>query len=193
MQDSSSRTAPASSAYAWYVVGILSLANVSNWVDRQILGVLVGPIKRDFGISDTQMSLLLGLAFAVFFAVMGLPIARLADRYSRRNIIATGVGLWSLFTSLCATARNYAHFFLLRMGVGVGEATLSAPAISMIADYFPRERLGRAMSVFQMGTFLGAGAGYFIGGWVAALAEAQGDVTLPIVGMIRPWQTAFLI
>ena len=134
------RTTP----YAWYVVGVLTLANVSANVDQQILGALVGPIKHDFGISDVQISSLTGLAFAVFYSVLGLPIARLADRSNRRNIMTAGVTLWSLFTALCATATTYARLFMMRIGVGVGEAALIPPSVSMIADYVPRERLGRA-------------------------------------------------
>src|SRR5262245_25607059 len=109
--------------YAWYVVAVLMLANVSALVDRQILGVLVAPIKRDFGISDAEMSYL-SAAFSLFFAVMGLPIARLAGRIGRRNVMAAGVTLWSMFTILSATAQTYARLFVMRMGVGVGEASL---------------------------------------------------------------------
>src|SRR5262245_60079946 len=144
--------------YAWYVVGVLMLANVSAFVDRQILGVLVAPIKRDFGISDEQMSYL-AAAFSLFFAVMGLPIARLAGRIGRRNVMAGGVALWSVFTVLCATAQTYTRLFVMRIGVGVGEASLNAPSVSLIADYVPRERLGRAMSVYQLGIFFGSGVG----------------------------------
>jgi len=113
--------------YAWYVVAVLMLANVSAFVDRQILGVLVEPIKRDFGISDAEMSYL-SAAFTLFFAVMGLPIARLAGRVGRRNVMAAGVTLWSVFTILCATAQTYARLFVMRIGVGAGEASLNAHA-----------------------------------------------------------------
>src|SRR5215813_4221781 len=111
----------ASPAYAWYVVAVLMIANVSAFVDRQILGVLVAPIKRDFAITDAEMSYL-SAAFSLFFAVMGLPIARLAGRVGRRNVMAAGVTLWSVFTILSATAQTYARLFVMRMGVGVGEA-----------------------------------------------------------------------
>jgi MFS family permease len=179
-------------AYAWYVVGVLTLANVSGFVDRQILGVLVPSIKRDFGITDAQMSYL-GAAFSLFFAVMGLPIARLAEHFGRRSVMATGVALWSIFTALCATATTYGRLFAMRIGVGVGEASLNAPSVSLIADYFPRERLGRAMGVYQLGVFLGSGVGYFLGGWIVELARVQEAWTVPIIGAIRPWQSAFLV
>lgn len=184
---------PASSRYAWYVVAVMTLAYVSAFVDRQILSLLVPAIKRDLGISDTQMSYLIGLAFSVFFTFLGLPIARLADRRSRRNIMATGVGLWSVFTASCAMAQTYGRLLVMRVGVGVGEATINAPSVSLIADYFPRERLSRAMSVFSLGIFLGSGLAYFIGGSIVGLVSEQGHWTVPVIGSIRPWQSVFLV
>ena len=108
-----------------------------SFIDRQILSLLVAPIRADLGISDTQMGLLGGLAFAIFYSVLGVPFGRMADSYSRRNIIAAGVFFWSLMTAVCAVARSYTSLFLARMGVGVGEATLGPAAFSMISDYFP--------------------------------------------------------
>ena len=178
--------------YAWYVVAVLTLTSVSANIDRQILTLLVPAIERDLEISDTQMSYLIGLAFSIFYSLLGLPIARLADRSNRRNIMAAGVGLWSLFTAACATARTYVRLLLLRIGVGVGEATLLAPSVSLIADYFPRESRGRALSVFSSAVFFGSGLAYFLGGWVVGLAEQQGTWTVPVVGTIRPWQLVFL-
>jgi MFS family permease len=183
---------PARTRYSWYVVAVLTLANVSGFVDRQILSLLVRPIKRDLGISDTQMSYLIGLAFSLLFAVLGLPIARLADRWNRRTIMAAGVGLWSVFTSACAIAKTYAQLLVLRVGVGVGEASLNAPGISLIADYFPRARRARAMSVYSLGIFLGSGLAYIIGGAIVGLAAERGSWTWPLVGAIRPWQAVFL-
>ena len=107
--------------YAWYVVGVLTLANISSFVDRQILTLLVGPIRRDLAITDTQMSLLLGLSFAILYTLLGFPIARMADSRSRRGIIAVGVAVWSVMTALCGVARNYTQLLLVRIGVGVGD------------------------------------------------------------------------
>ena len=183
---------PTSPRYAWYVVAVLTLANISGNIDQQILSYLVRPLKRDFGISDVQVSYLIGLAFAVFFTVLGLPIARLADRSNRRNIMAGGVTLWSIFTALCATAKSYGALLLLRMGVGVGEATLNAPGVSLLSDYFPRERLGRAMSVYSMGIFLGSGAAYAIGGSIVGLLGIAGSRHIPVLGQVHPWQLVFL-
>ena len=131
--------------YPWYVVVILLLAMVVSFIDRQVITLLVAPIRADLGISDTQMSLLMGFAFAIFYVTMGVPIARLADRYSRRTIIAAGIFLWSLATAACGLARSFLQLFTARVFVGVGEATLTPAAYSMIADYFPPERLGRAI------------------------------------------------
>jgi MFS family permease len=179
--------------YAWYVVAVLTLANVSSNVDRQVLALLVMPIRRDLGLSLTQMSYLIGLPFAVFFSVMGLPLARLADRTSRRNVIAGGIGAWSIMTALCGLAGTFRRLLLTRIGVGVGEASLQAPATSLLADYFPPARLSSAMSVYSLGIFLGSGLGYFIGGWVVGLVGSTEMWTWPIVGALRPWQTVFFM
>lgn len=178
---------------AWYAVSVLTLANVSSFVDRQILTLLVVPIRRDLGISDTEMSFLLGLGFAVFYTLLGFPIARLADRASRRGIIAAGVAVWSVMTALCGAARNYGQLLLARIGVGVGEAALSPPAYSLIADHFPRERLGTAIGVYSMGIYLGVGLAQLIGGAVVAAVGGQAEVALPLVGGVRPWQVVFFV
>src|SRR5437867_3577693 len=127
------------------------IANVSGSIDRQILSLLVVPIRRDLGLSLTEMSYLIGLPFGIFFTLMGIPIARIADSGNRRNVITVGVALWSIMTSVCAFAGTFWRLLLARIGVGVGEASLQPPAVSLIADYFPRERLSTAMSVYSMG------------------------------------------
>jgi MFS family permease len=139
------------------------------------------------------MSYLQGLAFALFYTALGIPIAWLADRANRRNIIATGTALWSLFTTLSATAKTYSRLLLMRIGVGVGEATLSAPGVSLLADYFPRSQLGRAMSIYALGVFFGSGLGYFIGAVVVGRVDIAGVWHLPVLGDIRPWQSAFIV
>src|SRR5690348_8554757 len=182
----------AQARYAWYVVGVLTLANVSGFLDRQVLSLLVPAIERDLQITDTQMSYLIGVSFSVFYTVLGLPIAWWADRANRRNIMAGGVALWSLMTMLSGMAASYPRLLLARIGVGVGEATQSAPSVSLIADYFPRERVGIAMSVWSLGTFLGSGLAYFIGGWIIGLVAATSTVTVPLVGVLRCWQRVFV-
>ena len=126
--------------YAWYVVFILFLAYTSSFIDRQIMALLVEPIKRDLGLNDTQFSLLHGFAFAIFYTFMGLPLGRLADRRNRKKIIAIGITIWSLLTAACGLAKTFSHLFLARIGVGVGEAALSPAAYSIISDLFPLKR-----------------------------------------------------
>ncbi len=184
---------PKSMAYPWFVVFILMIAYVFSFVDRQILNLLVGPIRRDLGISDTQMSLLMGFSFAIFYTILGIPLGRLADSRSRRGLIVAGVVVWSLMTALCGLARSYWQLFLFRVGVGVGEATLSPAAYSMIADYFPPERRATAISVYSMGIYLGSGVAFLLGGLVIQFAMAQGAIILPLVGEVRPWQVVFFV
>jgi len=182
-----------STAYPWLVVAILMVAYVFSFVDRQILNLLVAPIRRDLGISDTQMSLLMGFSFAIFYTILGIPLGRLADSRSRRGLITAGMVVWSLMTALCGLAHSYWQLFLFRIGVGVGEATLSPAAYSMIADYFPPERRATAISVYSMGIYLGSGIAFLLGGLVIQFAVAQGAVTLPLVGDVRPWQFVFFV
>jgi MFS family permease len=177
--------------YAWFVVFLLTLANVSSFIDRQILSLLVKPIKHDLHLSDTQMSLLLGLSFAVFYTIFGMFIGRLADRHSRRNLIVGGIAVWSVMTALCGGIRTYGQFFLVRMGVGVGEATLSPSAYSIIADCFPKKRLALAMSVFTMGIFLGSGLALMVGAGLIARMPTEGLVHVPVFGEVFPWQVVF--
>ena len=185
--------APIPIRYAWYVVGVLTLANVSGFLDRQVLSLLVPAIERDLHISDTQMSYLIGLSFSVFSTVLGLPIAWWADRASRRNVMSIGVALWSVMTMACGLASTYPRLLLARIGVGVGEATLNAPSVSLIADYFPPERVGIAMSVWSLGTFLGSGLAYLIGGWIVGMVAASSPVSVPVLGALRSWQLVFMI
>lgn len=182
-----------SSARAWVTVAILMVAYVLSFVDRQILNLLVEPIRRDLLISDTQMSLLMGLSFALFYTVCGIPLGRVADTRSRLGLIAVGVLFWSAATAACGMAKMYWQFLLCRIGVGVGEAALSPAAYSLIADSFPAERRATAISVYSMGVYLGSGLAFLVGGLVIQFASAQGDVVLPVLGEVRPWQLIFLI
>src|SRR5215831_1595716 len=183
---------PHSLRYAWFVVGVLTLAYVFSYIDRQIFSMVVTPLRRDLNISDTQVSYLIGLSFVVFYTSFGIPIGRLADVYSRRLIIVIGLVLWSLFTTGCGLARTFPQMLALRMGVGVGEAALSPAAYSLITDYVPRQKLSTAISIYSMGIYLGAGLSFVLGGIVRQTA-AQGMSTLPIVGEIRGWQILFFI
>jgi MFS family permease len=182
-----------SPVYAWYVVGVLTLIYIFSFIDRQILTLLVAPIKRDFQLSDTRMSLLTGLAFVAPYILSGIPFGRLADSKSRRTIIAFGVIFWSLMTALSGLARNIVQMFLSRIGVGIGEGALSPSAFSLITDYFPKARLATAISVYSMGIYIGAGMAYLLGGIVVGFASSQEMYNLPLAGATRSWQLVFFI
>jgi len=179
--------------YAWYVVAVLMFAFMVAFVDRQILSLLVQPIKRDLGVSDTQISLLAGFAFAIFYSVLGVPIARLADRTNRKYLICVGVFLWSVMTAVCGLTKSYWELFLARVGVGVGEATLSPAAYSMMADYFPPNKLARAIGVYAMGLYIGAGVAMLAGSAVVSMVIEEGAVKYPIIGTVYPWQLTFFV
>jgi len=179
--------------YAWYVVFLLLAIYTLSFIDRQILALLVAPIKRDLALSDFAFSLLSGFAFAVFYTIFGLPFARIADSRSRRGLIAFGVAFWSLATAACGLAKVYWHLLAARIGVGVGEATLSPAANSMIADYFPKERLGRALAVYTLGIPLGSAMAFLLGGAVVGAIEDLPPQELPVIGRTYGWQLAFLV
>ncbi|TCO77695.1 spinster family MFS transporter [Chromatocurvus halotolerans] len=149
-----------------YVLTILVIAYTFNFIDRQILGILVEPIRLELGVGDTAMGLLTGLAFAVFYTLMGIPIARYADRANRRNLIAAAVGIWSLFTAAQGLAQNYWQLLAYRVGVGVGEAGCSPPAHSMLSDYYPANQRATALGIYSLGIPVGILFGFFVGGWM---------------------------
>lgn len=164
--------------YANYVLGLLFLAYVVNFIDRQILSILLEPIKQEFQVSDTAMGFLTGTAFAIFYAVAGISIARWADGWVRRSIIALGLAAWSGFTAAPGLARSFTQMAVARIGVGVGEAALSPPAHSLLADYFPPERRATAFGIYSMGIHVGILFGLTLGGM---LEEAFG------------WRRAFFV
>lgn len=180
-------------AYGYYVTGVLLLAYTLSYVDRQILSLMVEPVKRDLQLSDTQISLLHGFAFAIFYTLVGLILGRLADRRNRRTLIIVGISIWCLATAACGFAGSLGTLFLARMVVGVGEASLSPAAYSMLADYFQPERRGRAMGLYSLGVYLGSGLAFIVGGLVIAATKDAGSVVLPVLGSFRPWQLAFII
>ena len=178
---------------AWYAVFVLMLCYTLSYADRQILAFLVGPLKADLHLSDTQIGLLQGLAFALVYTVFGLPMGALADRVSRRNLIAMGVLAWSVMTSLSSVARSFLWLAAARTGVGLGEATLSPCAFSMITDSFPKQRLSSALSIYTMGIQLGSGLALVIGGVVVQAVSQLHPITLPLAGPIAAWRVTFLI
>ena len=163
----------------WYAVFILLLAYILSFIDRIIMSLLVIPIQKDLGTSDTEMGFLMGFAFALFYTVIGIPIARLSDVKSRKIIVSVGIFLWSIMTAACGLTKSFFQLFLARIGVGVGEAALSPAAYSMITDFFPEEKLGRAISVYQSGGLFGGGLAFIIGGAVVSLIIGSKAISLP--------------
>jgi MFS family permease len=183
-----------SSFAAWYSVAVLMLMYIFSFIDRTTISLIVEPMKRDLQISDTQIGMLQGLAFALLYTFLGLPIARLSDRHSRRGIIAAGVFIWSIMATLCGFARTALQLFVARIGVGVGEAALSPAAYSIITDSFPRSKLGKAFGVYNIGITIGAGVAFLVGGIVvAAVSHAGATYTLPLFGEVRAWQMVFIV
>lgn len=178
-------------AYAWFVVSILVLASIVSYIDRQVVAIVADAMKEDLGIGDAQVGLLYGI-FAVFYAIAGLPIAYLADRKSRKHIIAAGVFFWSAMTVACGLGRNFWQVLLARIGVGVGEATLLPATNSLVSDYFPRDRIPLALSVFQTGAILGTGLAFVVVGFVLSVVEARPNPVVPIFGELQPWQQTFI-
>lgn len=178
--------------YAWFVVGILSLASIVSYIDRQIINLLVEPIKADLAINDTQIGLLQGFSFALFYAILALPLARLSDGGNRVRIISLGIICWSAATFFCGLATTFMMLFLARMFVGVGEATLAPSGYSILSDYFPKERAALAISIFTGSGFVGSGLAYMIGGVIIEELTKVGSISFPIVGVLAPWQMAFI-
>ena len=180
-------------ARGWYAVAVFYSAYTLAFVDRQIMTFLVGPIRADFQLTDFEFSLLQGLGFVIFYSLLGIPIARLADVHNRRNIIAAGIALWSVMTALCGLAGSFRQLFLARLGVGVGESALSPAAISIIADAFPPEKRALPISVYSAGVHGGAGLANIGGGLVVGYAMAGGGRGIPLLSDLRPWQMALML
>lgn len=176
-----------------YALMMLLAAYVLSFVDRQILSLLIEPMKEDMHLTDMHIGLVQGLAFALFYTVMGIPIARMADNHSRRMVISVGIFFWSLMTASCGLAKNFTMLFIARMGVGLGEAALSPSAYSMLSDYFPPAKLARALSIYALGITVGGGAAYLLGGMVLDLIEHSEPMVLPFVGELKVWQMAFVM
>jgi MFS transporter, Spinster family, sphingosine-1-phosphate transporter len=177
--------------YPWYVTALLSLAYAVAVVDRQVLNLLVDPIRADLHLTDTQISLLQGLAFAGGYLVMGPPLGRLADRSNRRNLIVGAIVIWSASTVLCGFATGFRSLFYARLGVGIAEAALVPAAWSLLADYFGKGGLSRAMSLFLLGPFIGNGLALILGGLIVKHATAA--TLFGTLGQQPPWGRAFVL
>jgi MFS family permease len=180
-------------AAAWYLLFVLTLAYTISFVDRQVLNLLIGPLKADFGLSDTRLSLLQGLAFTSAYILFSPVFGRMADTGNRKTILLIGAGLWSFGTSLCGLARNYGQLFLARMGVGGAEACLTPAAWSIIVDSFPTRMIPRAFSIFLMGPYIGGGLAMIFGGLLLEAAQGWNLNAVPYLGALKPWQVVFLV
>lgn len=178
-------------ALAWGIVALLVVASLVSFVDRQVVAIVVEPMKQDLGLNDSQIGWLYGI-FALFYATAALPIAWLADNRNRTYLISAGIGFWSLMTAACGVAQSFWQVLLARMGVGVGEATLTPATNSLLGDYFPRERLPLALSVYQLGPILGSGVAFVIGGVVLSVVMDLPPMVLPFFGELHPWQQTFI-
>jgi MFS family permease len=177
---------------ATYCLGLLFVAYIFSFIDRQILALLVGPIREDFGITDFQYSLLQGAAFALLYTFAGLPLGRLADKHSRKMILFVSVSFWSIMTVACGLTKNFTQLFLARMGVGAGEAGLAPPAYSLILDSFRPSHVGYAMSIYKLGVKVGGGLALIIGGVLYDFYAGFDALTLPLFGAIQPWQATLI-
>ena len=178
-------TPPESAGYRAWALFILVVVYTFNFIDRQIVGILAVPIKEDLGLSDTQLSLMGGLAFALFYTFLGIPIARLADRKSRTWIMTIALTVWSAMTALCGLAQNFTQLFLARLGVGVGEAGGVAPAYSLISDYFPPNKRARALSIYSFGIPIGSALGILLGGTLASfLSWREAFIIVGLLGIL---------
>ncbi len=186
-------TKPSSPLAAWYTVVLLALAYLISILDRVAISLLVTPIKVDLQLSDTDMGLILGVAFGVFYSLVGLPMGRLVDRYNRRNLIVAAIVTWCVMTILSGLAQNYWHLFFARMGVGIGEAVLAPAAWSMVADLFPPERRAKPLSVIGIGAILGGGVAFIASSVLLDFLQADPFSGVPLLRELAPWRVVLVL
>jgi MFS family permease len=182
-----------SSAYAWWVVIVLALCLTLSLADRLIMALMIGAIKRDLDLTDTEISLLQGLAFSLLYVFAGLPLGRFADSRSRRGLAAASVIAWSAMTGACGLSKSFGQLFVARLGVGVGEAGLSPAAVSLVCDYFPPRQRSRPLAFLSVGSTAGAGLALMFGGLMVHAIGASEHLSLPVLGEVSGWQAVFLV
>jgi MFS family permease len=184
---------PGKTSSPWYVAGLMGCGYAVSFLDRALVSVAGAPLKHDLGLSDTQFGLLQGTSFVILYSLCGLPLGRLADRVDRRAMIALGILFWTAMTAVCGLAGSFAMFFLARIGVGLGEASLVPAGMSLIGAVMPREKMGRGVAVFIMGATIGTATAFMGGGYLLGRLGAAGPIDLPLLGTIAPWQALFLL
>ena len=192
MTNSSTSNYPSRRA-GYSAVVVMTLAQVFAFIDRQIPAMLVEPIKQDFNLNDSQIALLGGAAFSIFYAIMALPIGYAVDRYKRVNVLGTGIFVWSLMTTLAGLANSFGRLFGARIGVAVGEAVMAPVSVSLVSDYFPQNRQGKPMGIITAGVYIGIGATLIGGGYIIDYLTDIGGITIPGIGYFKPWQATFLV
>ena len=178
--------------FGYYGVYVMTLAQVFAFIDRQIPAMLIEPIKVDFGLSDSQIALLGGAAFSIFYAFMALPIGYAVDRMNRKFILGMGILFWSLMTSLTGLANSFIKLFLARTGVAVGEAVMGPTSVSLVNDYFPEHKQGKPLGIITSGVYIGIGITLLAGGFLIDYLTEIGGITLPLIGYLKPWQATFI-
>ncbi|HJP49966.1 MAG TPA: MFS transporter [Pseudomonadales bacterium] len=192
MSEETPRTEPKTGGlYSHYVLGVLVLVYIFNFIDRNILSILAEDIKADLAITDAQMGFLYGTVFAVFYAVFGIPLARFADVWTRRNLISIGLSFWSAMTAASGLARSFGVLAACRIGVGIGEASASPAAYSMLSDYYPPHRRATVIAIYASGVYIGAGIGIFLGGYILEAWAAAYPTDAPFG--LKGWQAAFMM
>ncbi|WP_375206844.1 spinster family MFS transporter [Hyphococcus sp.] len=184
---------PVSPFRAWWAIFIFTIALMFNFLDRQLLTLLITPIKADLNLTDTQISILVGFMFVLFYISVGIPISRLVDRGPRKWIIGAGIAFWSLMTAACGLAQNFWQLAVARMGVGIGESCNGPATYSMTADMFPRDKLARPISIINIGMVMGSGMALLVGGYLIVWLTELGPQTFPVIGTLKPWQMTFVI
>ena len=178
---------------AWWALLLLTATYTFSFIDRQIINLLVDPIRTDLSLSDSQVSFLQGLAFVLPYVLLSIPLGRVVDRANRIRVLVIGILVWTISCVTCGLAKNFLQLGMARMGVGAGEASVTPASWSLLADYFPEDRRALPVSIFLMGPYLGAGLSLILGAEVVGWASGLGSTELPLVGALAPWQLTFML
>jgi len=178
---------------SWWALIVLTATYTFSFIDRQIINLLVDPIRTDLSLSDSQVSFLQGLAFVLPYVILSIPLGRIVDRANRIRVLVIGILVWTISCVTCGLAKNFWQLGVARMGVGAGEASVTPASWSLLADYFPEDRRALPVSIFLMGPYLGAGLSLILGAEVVGWASGFGAIELPVIGALAPWQLTFML
>ena len=178
---------------AWWALLLLTATYTFSFIDRQIINLLVDPIRTDLSLSDSQVSFLQGLAFVLPYVILSIPMGRIVDRANRIRVLVVGILFWTISCVSCGLAKNFWQLGVARMGVGAGEASVTPASWSLLADYFPEDKRALPVSIFLMGPYLGAGLSLILGAEVVGWASGLESIELPLIGAVAPWQLTFML